>query len=91
MGEGLGLGTLFEQLVSESDVKDVVEALQRPFFMGQVIFTSDTQVIGQVVHPSALTEDRIKRRLQDERFCQFCFCFIPDRHEYDCRKSPWKC
>ena len=85
------MGSLFDQLVKESDVTDRIVALGRPFFMGETIFVSETDPIGKVVHPSAFSDEKIRKRLRDERFCKFCFCFIdPYGHGYECRLSPWK-
>ncbi len=76
-----------DQLVESSDVKELAEALQRPFFMGVTIFTSETDPVGKVVHESAFSDARIRVRLKDDRFCRYCFMF--EVHGYECRLSPW--
>jgi len=86
MNEGL-----MDRLIRESDVPDRIDAIGRPFFMGKTIFVSDTDPIGKVVHESAFTDQRIRKRLEDPQFCRFCFFYIGEDspHDYRCRKSPW--
>jgi hypothetical protein len=67
---------IVKRLISESDVKNVKEALIRPFFMG----------LDGKCEP-ALTENSVKRRLNDENFCRFCFMY--DEHDTYCRDSGW--
>ncbi len=87
----MGSTQLIDQLIQDSDVKDRCDALGRPFFMGKTIFVSDVDPIGKVVLESAFTEKRIRKRLDDSRFCKFCFFYIEEGgHDYCCRLSPWK-
>ncbi len=83
---------LINRLIRESDVRDRNDALGRPFFMGVRIFVSETDPVGKFVHDSAFTIERIQKRLEDDRFCRYCFhCVDGDNaHDYNCRKSPWK-
>lgn len=66
---------------------DTVVALERPFFMGIVEYKDECDPIGKIICEPALTEDKIKERMKDDRFCQKCFMF--QKHAYDCELSPW--
>lgn len=62
--------------------------MERPFFMGIVVYESEWDPIGKVIVEPALTEKRIRERLLDERFCKNCFMF--EIHDFTCKESPWK-
>lgn len=80
---------LFVDLLKSSDVKTLIEAIERPFFMGLKHYKDEYDIAGTVVYEPALTEARILERLKDEAFCRFCF-MRSNGHDYECRLSPWK-
>lgn len=61
--------------------------MERPFFLGIVVYESESDPIGKVIVEPALTEKRIRERLLDERFCKKCFQF--EIHDFNCQFSPW--
>lgn len=75
----------FKNLLAASDVKDRIEALRRPFFYGVLYFDKSGRKV--VVEEPVYSEEGIKARLQDERFCRYCFEF--DKHDFKCRNSGW--
>lgn len=76
---------IFQELTKKFDP---VEVLERPFFLGIVVYESECDAIGKVIVEPALTEQKIRARLLDERFCSKCFLF--EIHDFKCEKSPWK-
>lgn len=56
--------------------------------MGIVEYESESDPVGKVIVEPALTEEKIRERLLDERFCSKCFMY--ETHEFTCKQSPWK-
>jgi hypothetical protein len=56
--------------------------------MGIVEYESESDPIGKVIVEPALTEQKIRERLLDERFCGKCFEF--EKHDFNCERSPWR-
>ena len=66
---------------------DPVVAIGKPFLMGLTEYKDEYDYVGIVKCEPALTEEKIKERLKDERFCKLCLMF--EIHSNDCEKSPW--
>jgi hypothetical protein len=78
-------------IIDASDVRDVAEALSRPFFMGKKVYKDEYDYLGTVVCEPALTVEKIAERARDPRFCVFCFHLVEhDGHDLECRKSAWR-
>jgi hypothetical protein len=75
----------FKNLLAASDVKDPTDALRRPFFYGVIRY--DAKGTKVVEEQPVYSEKGIQERLQDERFCRFCFEF--DKHDFKCRNGGW--
>lgn len=76
-------------VISNSMWKDQPqEALQKPFFLGQVRYNSILEIEYTIVEEPALTDAEIDARLRDPRACRACLMI--GAHDYECKFSPWK-
>ncbi len=81
----------FKLIIKHKDscVKDNHDALSREFFRGVYRFTKEDIPVLTEICPPALNEKTIKERLKDTRFCNKCFYYKVERHDWNCDDSPW--
>lgn len=83
--EGFIDSEFFSKLYHEMDVKSKEDAITRPFFIGVAKFDKNWKYM-QIV-PPAFTENNIKLRLNDPKFCKHCLLY--QQHDIMCRIT-WK-
>ena len=82
----------FQDLIQGSMFsRDPQKAIIQEFFSGiieQVNVTENQTIVIKYAIKPALTDMEIRRRKEDERFCQYCFRF--EKHDYECKNGGWK-
>ena len=83
------ISPMIRVIIEASDVKDPLDALMRPFLMGEKVFNGYKST---VIWESALTDEKITERCNDPRWCKFCLLYVEkDGHDVNvCRLSPWR-